>query len=154
MDTGNFLEDPYDDLEAVAPYTAMSRPRPIMAAAPGTRSTSTIRGSLEILQRHNYHGYVSLEFEGKEDYRPRSPRACRCCAVLLRVSEWRRTISFWHLRTRMTHAAACSVTVVTPVAQDSNLPMLMRGDGMTQQFVLALDQGTTSSRAIVFNHQG
>ena len=37
MDTGNFLEDPYDDLEALAPLPATYRPRPTMVAAPGTR---------------------------------------------------------------------------------------------------------------------
>ena len=38
------------------------RRRPVVS-----RSTSTTRGSPCILRKHNYRGYVSLEFEGKED---------------------------------------------------------------------------------------
>ena len=76
LDTGNFLEDPYDKLEKMRPEDGPTcRPRPTTAAACGTRSTSTTTASPRSSRKHNYRGYVSLEFEGNEDYKTAIPKS-------------------------------------------------------------------------------
>ena len=75
LDTGNFLEDPYDRLEMLAPKRPSCRPRPTTAAGSGTRWIWTTRGSPRILRQHRYRGYISLEFEGREDYRTAVPKS-------------------------------------------------------------------------------
>lgn len=75
MDTGNFLEDPYDHLEALAPYTAYVQAKTYYGGGTWYTLDLDYPRIAEILQRHNYHGYVSLEFEGKEDYRTAIPKS-------------------------------------------------------------------------------
>ena len=76
LDTGNFLEDPYDKLETDrAAGDATSTPRPITAAACGTRSIWTTTASPRCSARHNYRGYISLEYEGKEDAKTAVPKS-------------------------------------------------------------------------------
>ena len=75
MDTGNFLEDPYEKLEKLAPRTVFVQAK--------TYNGGGIWYTLEldypriagILRKHNYPGYVSLEFEGKEDWRTAIPKS-------------------------------------------------------------------------------
>jgi L-ribulose-5-phosphate 3-epimerase len=67
MDTGNFLEDPYDSLEAIAPHTVFVQAK----TYPGEGEWYTLdldyRRIAGILKNAGYSGYVSLEMEGKED---------------------------------------------------------------------------------------
>ena len=75
MDTGNFLEDPYDKLEKIAPHTVFVQAKTYYGG--GTYYTidldyDRIAG---ILSKHNYKGYISLEFEGEEDYRTAVPKS-------------------------------------------------------------------------------
>lgn len=75
MDTGNFLEEPYDKLEMIAPYTCFVQAKTYYGG--GTYYTldldyDRIAG---ILKKHNYRGYISLEFEGEEDYRTAIPKS-------------------------------------------------------------------------------
>ena len=76
LDTGNFLEDPYEQIRASSRRTRCScRPRPTTAAARGTRSTSTTPTSPQSSGSTTYRGYVSLEFEGKEDFKTAVPKS-------------------------------------------------------------------------------
>jgi len=75
MDTGNFLEDPYDDLEALAPYTVYVQAKTYYGGGTWYTLDLDYPRIAQILRRHDYRGYVSLEFEGKEDYRTAIPRS-------------------------------------------------------------------------------
>jgi L-ribulose-5-phosphate 3-epimerase len=67
MDTGNFLEDPYDKLEMIAPYASFVQAKTYYGGGEWYSLDLDYRRIATILQKTNYHGYVSLEFEGKED---------------------------------------------------------------------------------------
>jgi len=66
MDTGNFLENPYDKLEAIAPRTVFVQAK----AYPGGGEWYTLDLDYpriaRILETVGYRGWVSLEMEGKE----------------------------------------------------------------------------------------
>ena len=70
LDSGNFRsEDPYGDLEKIAPYAVSVHVKVVMPApAGGTEPTDLVRLA-RILARANYRGYVALEYE--EDGDPR-----------------------------------------------------------------------------------
>jgi sugar phosphate isomerase/epimerase len=67
MDTGNFLEDPYDRLEQIAPLTVYVQAKTYYGG--GTWYTLDLDYDRigAILRKHHYRGFISLEFEGKED---------------------------------------------------------------------------------------
>ncbi|MCY4159243.1 MAG: sugar phosphate isomerase/epimerase [Bacteroidetes bacterium] len=75
LDTGNFLEDPYDKLEKLAPYTILMQAKTYYGG--GTWYTLDLDYSriAEMMRRHNYVGYVSLEFEGKENEQTAIPKS-------------------------------------------------------------------------------
>ena len=66
-DTGNFLEDPYDRLELLAPKTILLQTKTYYGGGLWYALELDYPRIASIFQRHNYRGYVSLEFEGKED---------------------------------------------------------------------------------------
>ena len=74
-DTGNFLEDPYDRLEQMASKTVFVQAKTYYGG--GTWYTLDLDYPRigRILQKHGYRGYISLEFEGKEDYRTAIPKS-------------------------------------------------------------------------------
>ena len=67
MDTGNFLEDPYDELEKLAPYTALVQAKTYYGGGEWYTLDLDYPRIASILRKVNYSGWVSLEFEGKED---------------------------------------------------------------------------------------
>lgn len=67
LDTGNFLEDPYDKLEQLAPYAALLQAKTYFGGGEWYTLDLDYQRIAAIMRRHNYRGYVSLEFEGKED---------------------------------------------------------------------------------------
>jgi len=67
MDTGNFLEDPYDRLEQLAPKTVFVQAKTYYGGGVWYTLELDYERIADILRRHNYRGYVSLEFEGRED---------------------------------------------------------------------------------------
>jgi L-ribulose-5-phosphate 3-epimerase len=91
MDTGNFLEDPYDKLEMIAPKTTFVQAKTYYGGGVWyTLDLDYLRiGS--ILRKYGYKGFVSLEFEGKEDPKTAVPKslavlrnALRCDFLRLR----------------------------------------------------------------------
>src|SRR5439155_215701 len=66
-DTGNFLEDPYDRLELLAPKTILLQAKTYYGGGLWYQLDLDYDRIASIFKRHNYRGYVSLEFEGKED---------------------------------------------------------------------------------------
>lgn len=67
MDTGNFLEDPYEKLEKLAPKTVLVQAKTYYGGGLWYTLELDYERIAKLLNRHNYRGYVSLEFEGKED---------------------------------------------------------------------------------------
>src|SRR5258708_3009149 len=67
MDTGNFLEDPYDRLEKLAPKTALVQVKTYYGGGLWYTLDLDYDRIAKMLRKHNYRGYLSLEFEGKED---------------------------------------------------------------------------------------
>jgi L-ribulose-5-phosphate 3-epimerase len=75
LDTGNFLEDPYDRLEMMAPKTVFVQAKTYYCGGIWYALELDYPRIAEMLRRHNYRGYVSLEFEGHEDWRTALPKS-------------------------------------------------------------------------------
>ncbi len=84
MDTGNFLEDPYDRLELLAPHAMFVQAKTYFGG--GTWYTLDLDYARigELLRKHDYRGWISLEFEGQEDPRTAIPKSL----ALLRETLW------------------------------------------------------------------
>lgn len=67
MDTGNFLEDPYPKLEMIAPKTVYVQAKTYYGGGEWYTLDLDYDIIAGILREVNYQGYISLEFEGKED---------------------------------------------------------------------------------------
>ena len=67
MDTGNFLEDPYDKLAEVAPKTVFVQAKTYPGGGEWYTLDLDYKRIAKILRNAGYTGYVSLEMEGKED---------------------------------------------------------------------------------------
>ncbi|MDE2731658.1 MAG: sugar phosphate isomerase/epimerase [Bacteroidota bacterium] len=75
LDTGNFLEDPYDKLEMLAPYTVLMQAKTYYGGGTWYTLELDYDRIAAIMRRHNFAGYVSLEFEGKEDEQTAIPKS-------------------------------------------------------------------------------
>src|SRR5437763_7124175 len=75
LDTGNFLEDPYDKLEKLAPKAALVQAKTYFGGGLWYTLDLDYGRIAALLRKHNYRGYVSLEFEGKEDPRMAVPKS-------------------------------------------------------------------------------
>jgi sugar phosphate isomerase/epimerase len=67
MDTGNFMEDPYDKLVQIAPKTVFVQAKTYFGGGEWYTLELDYPRIARILADANYTGYVSLEFEGKAD---------------------------------------------------------------------------------------
>lgn len=67
MDTGNFLEDPYEQLAALAPRTALVQAKTYLGGGRWYTLDLDYPRIGRILDAAKYRGYVSLEFEGLAD---------------------------------------------------------------------------------------
>ena len=67
MDTGNFLEDPYEKLKAIAPKTVFVQAKTYPGGGEWYTLDLDYQRIARILRDANYTGYVSLEMEGKEN---------------------------------------------------------------------------------------
>jgi L-ribulose-5-phosphate 3-epimerase len=85
MDTGNFLEDPYDKLEMIAPKTTFVQAKTYYGGGVWYTLNLDYERIGRMLRKHNYRGFVSLEFEGKEDPTTAVPKSM---AVLRKALTW------------------------------------------------------------------
>ncbi|MDA0296096.1 MAG: sugar phosphate isomerase/epimerase [Planctomycetota bacterium] len=81
-DTGNFLDDPYDRLAKMAPHTVLVQAKTYFGGGQWYGLDLDYPRIGRILNEHNYRGWISLEFEGMEDYRTAIPKSLE----LLRAS--------------------------------------------------------------------
>lgn len=67
MDTGNFLEDPYQKLEAIAPKTIYVQAKTYYGGGEWYTLDLDYQRVAGMLAKSGYTGFVGLEMEGKED---------------------------------------------------------------------------------------
>ena len=92
LDTGNFLEDPYDRLEQLAPETVFVQAKTYYGGGLWYTLELDYPRIAQMLRKHKYRGYVSLEFEGHEGWRTASSqRAWKSCAMHSKLPGERRT---------------------------------------------------------------
>lgn len=74
-DTGNFLEDPYDRLAMLAPRTCYIQAKTYFGGGTWYTLDLDYPRIADIFRKANYRGYVSLEFEGKEQWQTAIPKS-------------------------------------------------------------------------------
>ena len=75
LDTGNFLEEPYDKLEQCASKAVFMQVKTYYGGGIWYTLDLDYDRIAGIMRKHNYRGYVSLEFEGNEDYKTAIPKS-------------------------------------------------------------------------------
>jgi L-ribulose-5-phosphate 3-epimerase len=85
MDTGNFLEDPYPKLEQIAPKTVFVQAKTYFGGGEWYTLDLDYKRIAQILHGVQYHGYVSLEYEGKEDASTAVPKSLKVLRKAFRV---------------------------------------------------------------------
>ncbi len=75
LDTGNFLEDPYDRLALLAPKAILVQAKTYYGGGLWYALDLDYPRIARMLSEHKYAGYVSLEFEGREDPRTGIPKS-------------------------------------------------------------------------------
>lgn len=66
MDTGNFLENPYDKLEKIVYKTSFVQAKTYYGGGEWYSLDLDYQRIISMLKKANYQGYISIEFEGKE----------------------------------------------------------------------------------------
>ena len=77
LDTGNFLEDMYEQMDAIAPRAVLVQAKTYDGGGTWYTLDLDYPRIAAILRKHNYQGYVSLEFEGKEDAMTAVPKSLK-----------------------------------------------------------------------------
>lgn len=77
LDTGNFLEDPYDRLEMMAPKAVFVQAKTYHGGGIWYSVDLDYPRIARMLAKHNYRGYVSLEFEGQESWKTAIPKSLK-----------------------------------------------------------------------------
>lgn len=75
LDTGNFLENPYEKLEMLAPKAVLLQAKTYYGGGEWYELDLDYERIGSMLRKHKYKGWVSLEFEGNEDYRTAVPKS-------------------------------------------------------------------------------
>jgi sugar phosphate isomerase/epimerase len=75
LDTGNFLEDPYNKLEQIAPRAFLVQAKTYYGGGKWYSLDLDYPRIARMLKKHKYRGYISLEFEGNEDPRTAIPKS-------------------------------------------------------------------------------
>ena len=75
LDTGNFLENPYDKLDRCAPHAVFMQAKTYYGGGLWYTLDLDYPRIARIMRKHNFRGYVSLEFEGNEDYKTAIPKS-------------------------------------------------------------------------------
>lgn len=65
LDTGNFLEEMYPQMEALAPHAVLVQAKTYFGGGEWYSLDIDYSRVAEILRNANYRGYISLEMEGK-----------------------------------------------------------------------------------------
>ncbi|MDR3111374.1 MAG: sugar phosphate isomerase/epimerase [Planctomycetaceae bacterium] len=87
LDTGNFLENPYDKLDKVLPKTVFVQAKTYYGGGVWYSLDLDYERIGDLLRKHNYRGYVSLEFEGKAPYKTAVPQSLEVLRKALRYNK-------------------------------------------------------------------
>jgi L-ribulose-5-phosphate 3-epimerase len=74
LDTGNFLENRYEQMTARAFFV---QAKTYYGGGQGYELDIDYPRIAKMIRSHNYHGWISLEFEGMEDYRTAIPKSLK-----------------------------------------------------------------------------
>jgi L-ribulose-5-phosphate 3-epimerase len=74
-DTGNFLDDQYEQFDAIMPHAVLVQAKTYFGGGLWYSLDIDYGKIAAMLRKHKYHGYVSLEFEGNEDWRTAIPQS-------------------------------------------------------------------------------
>lgn len=85
MDTGNFLEGPYEKLKQIAPKTVFVQAKTYFGGGEWYTLDLDYTRIAGMLRDVNYDGYVSLEFEGKENPDTGVPKSLELLRQAFRV---------------------------------------------------------------------
>lgn len=77
LDTGNFLEDPYEKEKLIAPKTVFVQAKTYYGGGEWYTLDLDYKKIAGVLADANYRGYVSLEFEGKDPASSGVPRSIK-----------------------------------------------------------------------------
>lgn len=75
LDTGNFLEDPYEKLEQCAAHTVFLQAKTYYGGGLWYTLDLDYPRIAAIMRERHFRGYVSLEFEGNENYETALPKS-------------------------------------------------------------------------------
>ena len=75
MDTGNFLDDTYQQLEMIASRTTFVQAKTYYGGGEWYSLDLDYQRIAKMLRKVNYRGYVSIEFEGKENPQTAVPKS-------------------------------------------------------------------------------
>ncbi|MGV3558931.1 sugar phosphate isomerase/epimerase family protein [Larkinella arboricola] len=75
VDTGNFVGEPYSGLEKLAPYATIVQAKTYYGGGTFYDKEMDYTRIGKIFQKANFKGFVSLEFEGKEDPNTAVPKS-------------------------------------------------------------------------------
>ena len=85
FDGGNFrTDDPYRDLERIAPL-AINAQLKVAIAPNGKKQPADYKRIVDMLRKHNYRGYVVLEYEEKADPKREIPKLIQELRELVRA---------------------------------------------------------------------
>lgn len=77
LDTGNFLEDPYDKLQSLTEWAVLVQAKTYYGGGLWYTLDLDYPRIGRILRKGGFKGYVSLEFEGKEDWKIAIPKSLK-----------------------------------------------------------------------------
>lgn len=70
LDTGNFLEEPYPKLAMLAPHTVLLQAKTYFGGGEWYTLDLDYQVIADIMRKAGYRGWISLEYEGKDDVLP------------------------------------------------------------------------------------
>ena len=75
LDTGNFLDDMYEQMERLAPHAVLVQAKTYFGGGTWYTLEPDYHRIAALLRNADYRGYISLEFEGQEAYRTAIPKS-------------------------------------------------------------------------------
>ena len=75
LDTGNFLENQYEQYRQLAPHAVLVQAKTYFGGGKWYTLDIDYNQVAETLKAVNYHGYISLEFEGQEAFETAVPKS-------------------------------------------------------------------------------
>jgi sugar phosphate isomerase/epimerase len=82
VDTGNFPDSPYESIEKTVPYASFVHAKFYEFDEKGMEKRLDYHRIIDIFKKHNYLGFLSIEFEGEGEEMTEVPRAVKALRSL------------------------------------------------------------------------